>query len=182
MVLRAAKEGTTPGLVVADPGQYDAYTNPNILEKPVNRQIYHGHWQFLKAYAYLTQQKLNGRDPMILGEAKTLVAMDAKVRPVYALYTNQDVLLLPTVNADSPIQDETAPERYKTMNPKNPLKYYITNYYSHLYAKQSAGPTFLRHIPEGVSPDDYTVPVAQNDRKPLNTYVFTFYNIPHRYY
>ncbi len=180
VVLRATMENKLPGQAAGDKWQYDAFIQPSSIDfshVDFKNKGLEAHAQFLKAYAYLTQKTINGKQPFSHLEGKTIVEMDAQIRPIYALYVNKDVLLQPTVNADSPIQDETAPERYKTMNPKNPLKYYITNYYSQIGQGYYYSPEFLSHIPKEISADDYLVAVPD-----VNTFLFKFYNIPHHYH
>ena len=177
IVLRAAQRHITPGGAVQKRFQYSAYTDPSVLSGTVDKATMKKHGEFLKAYASLTKQKLNGRDPLLMDDMKRIVTMDAQVRPIYALYTNQDVLLPPIINAGSPTLDDTAPERYKTMNPKNPLKFYITNYYSPIGEDYHYIPEFLDHIPKDVKADDYLVPVPD-----VNTFLFLFYNIPQLYH
>ncbi len=177
IVLRAAQKNQTPGKIVAKRLQYDAFTEPlKINFDCVNLNKMRGHVQFLKAYAYLTKKTLNHSPPMTVQETKTLAAMDQEIRPIYALYTNKAVLLTPVILSSSPDQNDTCPEQYKQNNPANPLKYYITNYYSP-QGQGNAPVAFLGNIPNNIDPDEYEVAVPN-----VTQIQFKFYNIPSEYH
>lgn len=101
IILRARHYATTPGRAVSAAWQYDAYINPSVLKFHASPILLEKHGQFLKAYAQLTNQKVNGQAPMNEGERKKLNKMYDQLKSIYNQY-----------------QD------------KSPLKYTITNYYS----------------------------------------------------
>lgn len=179
IVLRAAQNSQTPGQAVAAPRQYDAYINPkaiNFDNVDFGNPLMRDHIQFLKAYAYLTHKTLNKNPAMTLQESKTLVSMDIQIRPIYALYSNKNVLLKPLVAPSWPDQNDTCAQEHKQNNPANPLKYYITNYYSP-QGQGDAPVAFLGNIPRNINPNEYEVIVPDVTQRQ-----FRFYNIPHKYH